>query len=80
MLFRGRARQRVGTTQLYPVVLIPLGVVINAVVCGAVSGPHDRYEARVAWLVPFVAIALLLEIARSGRGSERGSDAPARSS
>jgi hypothetical protein len=62
------------------VVLILLGVVINAVVCGAVSGPHDRYEARVAWLVPFVAIALLLQIARSARSSGSGSEAPARSS
>jgi hypothetical protein len=80
ILFRGRVRQRVASTQVYPVVLILLGVVINAVVCGAVSGPHDRYEARVAWLVPFVAIALLLEIARSGRSSGRGSEVPARSS
>lgn len=29
----------------------------NAIVCGALSNPHDRYQSRLIWVVPF-AIAL----------------------
>ncbi len=37
-------------------ILIASGFVIivllaNAAVCGALSGPHDRYQARIAWIV-----------------------------
>jgi hypothetical protein len=67
ILFKGRVRQRLQSTQLDLAVLILVGVVINALVCGTMSGPHDRYESRVAWLVPFVVIALLLEIGRLRR-------------
>lgn len=34
-------------------------LVINAAVCGAFSGVYNRYESRVAWLVPFCFIAYL---------------------
>ncbi len=27
------------------------GVVLNAIICGGLSTPHDRYEARVIWLI-----------------------------
>jgi hypothetical protein len=36
-------------------VIIVLGVLVNAFVCGALSEPYDRYQARVVWLIPFVA-------------------------
>jgi hypothetical protein len=29
--------------------------VANAAVCGVLSGPYDRYQARVIWLFPFLA-------------------------
>jgi hypothetical protein len=28
------------------------GVVLNAIICGGLSHLHDRYEARVIWLIP----------------------------
>jgi peptidoglycan/LPS O-acetylase OafA/YrhL len=28
----------------------------NAVVCGVISGPHDRYGARLAWIATFVVL------------------------
>ena len=34
-------------------------VVINAAVCGILSGPFARYQARIVWLVPLVAIVLV---------------------
>lgn len=36
--------------------LVVFAVVANAAVCGIMSGPHDRYEARVAWLIPAIAL------------------------
>ena len=34
------------------------GVVINALVSGVIAGVFDRYQGRVAWLIPFVALLL----------------------
>jgi hypothetical protein len=28
----------------------------NALAAGALSGPHPRYQARIAWLLPLVAV------------------------
>jgi hypothetical protein len=28
----------------------------NAFICGVISGPHDRYGARLAWIATFVAL------------------------
>jgi hypothetical protein len=36
------------------------GIVLNAAVCGILSGPYHRYQARVAWLVPMLAAGLVL--------------------
>jgi hypothetical protein len=38
---------------------IVFAVIANAAVCGILSGPFDRYQARVAWLL--MALALLAE-------------------
>jgi hypothetical protein len=47
---------------------IATGLLANAFATGALSGPHDRYGARVAWLV--VAGAFLLA-SRAGSGVDR---------
>ncbi len=36
-----------------------LSVLANAFVCGVLSGPHERYGARIAW-VPVLVIALVI--------------------
>jgi hypothetical protein len=28
----------------------------NAVICGVISGPHDRYGARMVWIATFTAL------------------------
>jgi hypothetical protein len=33
-----------------------VGVLVNAAVTGALSGPHERYGARIAWLLPLSAL------------------------
>jgi hypothetical protein len=32
----------------------------NAVICGVISGPHDRYGARLAWVATFTALIALV--------------------
>lgn len=36
------------------------GIAINAILCGALSGPIGRYEMRLVWVLPLVASALAL--------------------
>lgn len=40
--------------------IILLGILGNALICGAVSQPADRYGARVIWLLPYLAAFLTL--------------------
>jgi hypothetical protein len=48
---------------------VALAILGNAFVCGALSNPHDRYGARVAWLAVFAVILAGLEfIPRRRRG------------
>ena len=45
--------------------IVMVAILANAFVCGALSGPHDRYGARMAWIATFaVSIALLRAIGR----------------
>ena len=43
-------------------------LIINAAVCGALSGVYDRKQSRVAWIVPFCLIAY---VCCHGRDSRR---------
>ena len=38
------------------VLCVLLGVTVNAAATGALSGPHHRYQARIAWLLPLAAV------------------------
>jgi hypothetical protein len=38
------------------VATITLALLGNAVICGVISGPHDRYGARMAWVATFVVL------------------------
>ena len=35
-----------------------VGIVLNAVVCGSISDPNPRFEARVIWLLPLLALVI----------------------
>ena len=39
-------------------VCILAGIAINAVICGALSGPKGRYESRLIWILPIIAAAV----------------------
>ena len=41
-------------------VAVVLGLVANAMVCGVLAAPYDRFQARVIWLMPLLIFLLLL--------------------
>lgn len=54
-------------------VLLCLGILANAVVCGGISQPATRYGARVIWLLPLAAAILtLFAWPRRGAGGTAG--------
>ncbi|VIO76179.1 hypothetical protein [Bradyrhizobium ivorense] len=50
---------------------VTLALLGNAVVCGVISGPHDRYGARMAWVATFV---VLIAAARAFAGDDEVDD------
>lgn len=46
---------------------VALALFGNALICGVISGPHDRYGARMAWLATFV---VAIAVARYVSGDE----------
>jgi hypothetical protein len=48
------------------IALVFAGIVFNDAVCTYFSGVTDRYEARVIWLVPLLALAMLARNERRG--------------
>ncbi len=48
-------------------VMILLGILANALVCGGISQPATRYGSRVIWLLPFVAAVLAFWAVRGGK-------------
>jgi hypothetical protein len=38
--------------------LVVAGVLANAIVCGALASPDDRFQARVIWLIPLLAVGM----------------------
>jgi len=48
------------------------GILLNAVVCGSIAGVYSRYETRVTWLLPLLAIvACGLDGGRLFRGNRK---------
>lgn len=59
---RGLLGPRPGREELTLFCLIIVsGIVLNAAVTGILSTPHDRYQARVIWLIPLLALLAALE-------------------
>lgn len=48
---------------------------VNAVLCGALSGPQDRYQVRILWLLPLLAALMIARFggARRSTGGDRAS-------
>ena len=54
-----------------------LFLVTNAAVCGALSGVYDRYQSRVAWLIPFCLIAYVCSLIKEHKKVAAGRDSTA---
>lgn len=66
-------RLRSDQTMMPIVAIVVAGLVLNAAICVFFSGVTDRYQARVIWLIPLLALAAL------GRTVPRGAATPAAS-
>lgn len=51
------------------------GVAVNAAVCAALASSMDRFQARVVWLLPFLAVAGLLVWRAQRRAAQAASTA-----
>ncbi len=60
---------------LYIVVALAIFLMANALVTGALSGVHDRYQARVIWLVPLFAYFVVLRRLDMFRRTPQGAKA-----
>jgi hypothetical protein len=45
---------------------VTLALLGNAFLCGVISGPHDRYGARMAWIAVLVVL-IAIERFRAGK-------------
>lgn len=52
--------RRIGAEAVSAIAVISWSLLLNATIMGALSGVNDRYQARIIWLVPMMALALLL--------------------
>jgi hypothetical protein len=55
--------------------LLVLGILINAAICGAFSTPRGRYQMRLIWVLPLAALAM--GRVRIGRSEAPGASAGA---
>ena len=55
-------RRQLKPVEIAAVAVVTVGLLANAAVCGILSGVTDRYQGRVAWLLPALAIFILLRI------------------
>jgi hypothetical protein len=46
--------------------MVLLLLVANAALCGALSGVHDRYQARISWALPLLAIMACVRLLHAG--------------
>ena len=49
-------------------VTVALAILANAFIFGALSGPHDRYGARLPWVASFVVLLAVWRVAGRDRG------------
>lgn len=55
---------------------VTLALLGNAFICGVISGPHDRYGARMVWLATFVVLMALARRFGDDQPDDEASAAP----
>jgi MFS-type transporter involved in bile tolerance (Atg22 family) len=46
---------------------VAIALLANAVVCGTLSNPHDRYGARLVWIATFAIALVAIRFVMTGR-------------
>jgi hypothetical protein len=52
---------------VYLFIAIAFAYLLNAFLCGAISGPNGRYASRLIWMLPFVSLAAGIHLSRGKR-------------
>ena len=60
-----------GQTMVAFLAVVLTGIIVNAAITGILSGPYDRYQARVIWLLVLCAILVYLWSRTVGSASQR---------
>jgi hypothetical protein len=55
-------RRRLRTVEVAAISVAVVGLLANAAVCGILSAVTDRYQGRVAWILPVLAIIIWLRV------------------
>lgn len=55
-------RRRLKASEVAALSVVAIGLLSNAAVCGILSGVTDRYQGRVAWVLPMLAGFILLRL------------------
>ena len=55
-------RRQLRPLEIAVIAVVGIGLLANAAICGILSGVTDRYQGRVVWLLPAVAIFITLRI------------------
>lgn len=55
-------RRRLASLERGALFIAAVGLASNAATCGILSGVADRYQARVAWTIPLLAMLILLRV------------------
>ena len=77
LVWTGRARAPIGDPVLACVLLVLAALILNAAICGALSGVHPRYQSRVVWLLPLLAAGLLARPAAAVTAARGAPEPPA---
>jgi hypothetical protein len=54
---------------VYLFIAIAFAYLLNAFLCGAISGPNGRYASRLIWMLPFVSLAAGIHLSRGKRSA-----------
>jgi hypothetical protein len=62
-------RRRLRTIELAAISVAAVGLLANAAICGIFSAVSDRYQGRVAWVLPALAIIIWLRVRAETRSA-----------
>jgi hypothetical protein len=69
LVWRERTEPHFLRPLLLVITTIFLALLLNAIICGAISTPHDRYQMRLVWLLPMLAAMLAIALRPNRRAA-----------